>query len=285
LLALDYFLESPAYSFQITDPRTAVDVVVFLMIALVLGGLNGQLREALQRTEQARAAAESAIRARDEALAVVSHDLRTPLTAIQATAEVLERSELLDDALRRSLLRNIQAEADRLARFIVDALALGRLDAGVTPRLVDCEIGEIASAVLDQCLPVLGDRPVVFDVSDELPVVRCDPALLERALGNLLTNIADHTPEGTLVSIQSDSDVKHLRLKIGDAGPGIPPLDRERIFMKFERLDNASRGAGLGLALAQAAIVAQGGRLWVADSQWGGAEFVVELPVARPQLG
>jgi two-component system sensor histidine kinase KdpD len=280
-LVLDYFFEYPAYSFEITDGRTAVDMGVFLLIALLLGVLNGRLRESLRRTQQARAEAESAIRARDDALAVISHDLRTPVTAIQASvAALLGDEQYGSEPPRQRLLHNIEAEVALLDQFIVDALVLGRLEAGVAPRLVDCDAGEIASVVVDRCLPVLAGRDVQFNIPDDLPEVNCDPTLLERSLGNLLLNAAYHTPAGTPVRLDCRRVGECLRLEVSDAGPGIPPEARERVFNKFERLDSTARGAGLGLALARAALEAQNGRLWVEESDWGGARFVLLLPLA-----
>jgi len=101
---------------------------------------------------------------------------------------------------------------------------------------------------------------------------------LHQALGNLLENAALHTPPGTSVSVAAQLNGADLRVVVADTGPGIPAGASERIFEKFERLDATSAGAGLGLAIARAAIVAQGGRLWVEPNPGGGARFVLLLP-------
>ncbi|MBV9896510.1 MAG: PAS domain-containing sensor histidine kinase [Chloroflexi bacterium] len=279
-LALDYFFESPAYSLAVSDPRTLLESLAYVLIAVLLGTLNAQLRRARIRAETSLAEARAAVRARDEALAAVSHDMRTPLTAIRATVAALEEA---DDSLpvesRRRLLRNVAGETQRLERFIADALALGRIEAGIQPNLTLNAPGEVVSAILDRRMPVLAGREISFDAPDTLPLVCFDPALLEQALGNLLDNVAAHTPPGTQVSVSGRIDqTGQLRLEVADSGPGIPPADRERIFRKFERLRDATSGAGLGLAIARAAIEAQGGQLWVESGPLGGACFVVRLP-------
>jgi two-component system sensor histidine kinase KdpD len=279
-LVLDYFFESPAYSLAVSDPRTLLDSAAYVIIAILLGSLNAQLRRARARAEASLADARLAVRARDEALAAVSHDMRTPLTAIRATVAALEEA---DDSVtaetRRLLLGNIAAESQRLERFITDALALGRIEAGIQPNCTLNAPGEVASAILDRRMPVLTGRNISFDVPDTLPLVCFDPALLDQALGNLLDNVAAHTPPGTEVSITGGmDDTGQLRLEVSDAGPGIAPADRERIFHKFERLHDAVPGAGLGLTIARAATEAQGGRLWVESSRLGGARFVLCLP-------
>jgi two-component system sensor histidine kinase KdpD len=177
------------------------------------------------------------------------------------------------------LLGTIEAEADRLVHFVSDALAMTRLDAGITPDRQWNALGEIVSAVLDRVGPVLGDRPVMFDVPDTLPLGRFDAGLLDQALSNLLENVAAHTPPGTPVSIIGRIQDDCVRLVVGDAGPGIPLAARERVFGKFQRLNDSGFGTGLGLAIARAATTAQGGALLIEDSPLGGAQFTLVVPI------
>jgi len=176
------------------------------------------------------------------------------------------------------LLANIEADADRLMRFVSAALALNRLERSVAPQREWNALGEVASAALDRMSPLLGDRPVQFSIPDTMPLMQFDAWLLDQALGNLLENAAVHTPPGTPVSVDARLEGPDLKLVVADTGPGIPPEARERIFEKFERLSVDEPGAGLGLSIARAAIVAQGGRLWVDDNPGGGARFIVSLP-------
>ena len=219
--------------------------------------------------------------ARDDSMAAVSHELRTPLTAIKTSVYSLrDRALLLPADQRDGLLSSIETEADRLAHFVSGALALRRLENGLDPQWELSGPGEVASAVLDRFLPVLGTRPVRFIVSDDLPLVRIDAGLLDQALSALLDNVAVHTPPGTPVTIEGDIAGRDLRLTVSDAGPGVPADARERIFDKYERLNHTSPGVGLGLAIARAAAEAQGGRLWAEDSPQGGAQFVLVIPNA-----
>jgi K+-sensing histidine kinase KdpD len=279
-LALDYFFEYPADSFAVSDIRTVLDSLVYVCVALLLSSLNAQLRGARNRAEAARGEAEAAVRARDEALTAVSHDMRTPLTAIRTTVAALQDGdEHMPDGTRRRLLGNIASESERLEHFIGDALALGRIEAGVRPAPTLNAPGEVVSAILDRHVHLLRGRSITFDVPDSLPLVCFDAALLEQTLGNLLDNVAAHTPPGTEVAIRGRIDqTGSLRLEVADSGPGIPPEARERVFHKFERLDSHAPGAGLGLTLARAAIQAQHGQLWAEPSASGGACFVVCLP-------
>jgi K+-sensing histidine kinase KdpD len=280
-LALDFFFEYPPYSFAVAALGTSLDLIAFLFVAFLLGGLNARLRGARRRASAAREEAVHALRARDEALAIVSHDLRTPLTAIKTSVSTLRNPGApLTDGTRRELLGTIEAEADRLVHFVSDALALTRLESGIAPDRQWNALGEIVSAVLDRVMPTLGERVVTFDVPDTLPLARFDAGLLDQALSNLLENVGVHTPPGTPVGIVGRVEDGSIHVEVSDAGPGIPPEERERVFGKFERLSDGGFGTGLGLAIARAATEAQGGQLQIADSPLGGVRFMICLPNA-----
>ncbi len=271
--------ECPAYSLEISDARTLLESAAYLVIAVLLGSLNAQLRRARVRAEGSLSEVRAAIQARDDALAAVSHDMRTPLTAIQATVAALQEADEGVSDSGRQLLSNIASESRRLEHFIADALALGRIEAGVRPNYTLNAPGEVVSAILDRHMPVLTGREITFDVPDALPLVWFDVSLLEQAMGNLLDNVAAHTPSDTRISVTGCIDAHgRLRLEVADSGPGVAPADRERIFLRFERLHDEAPGAGLGLTLARAAVEAQGGHLWVEPSRPGGACFVLCLP-------
>jgi K+-sensing histidine kinase KdpD len=284
--SLDLFFESPRFLIEVSDPRTSIDLIAFLVVSVTLGWLNAKLRSARDRADAARLEAEKALRARDEALAIVSHDLRTPLTAIKtAISTVRNPGTPLAEMTRLELLGTIEAEADRLVHFVGDALALSRLEAGVSPNRQWNALDEVVSAALDRSGQVLGERPITFDVPDNLPLARFDAGLLVQALANLLENVGAHTPAGAPVAITGRIDSGTLRLEVNDGGPGIPSEARDRVFNKFERLDEHGPGAGLGLAIARAATEAQGGQLRLEDSALGGARFVLLLPGAVPDPG
>lgn len=280
-LSLDFFFEYPPYSFEVSALGTSLDLIAFIMVAALLGTLNARLHLARQRALAARRGAEEALKARDEALAIVSHDLRTPLTAIKTSVSTLRNPGMpLSEITRLDLLGTIESEADRLTHFVGDALAMSRLEAGIAPDPQWNALGEIVSAVVDRLAPVLGDRPLRYDVPDTLPLARFDAGLLDQVLSNILENVAVHTPAGTQVAIVGRVDAAAVRIEVDDAGPGIAIDDRERIFAKFARLHEGNVGTGLGLAIARAATQAQGGTIYIEDSCFGGARFVMVIPNA-----
>lgn len=279
IVSLDFFFEDPRYSLEIQTLGTSLDLVAFVFVAAFLGSLTARLRTAQHRATQARLQAEAALESRDEALALVSHDLRTPLTAIKTSVStLLNPGTPLRDTTRRELLSTIEAEADRLVRFVSDALAVTRLEGGIAPDRQWNALGEIAVAALDRLSPILGDRPVTFDVPDTLPLARFDASLLDQALRNVLENVGVHTPPGSPVEIVGRVEDGTVRVEVSDGGPGIPIAARKRVFDKFERLDSSGVGTGLGLAIARAATEAQGGSMRIEDSPLGGVRVVLQVP-------
>jgi K+-sensing histidine kinase KdpD len=278
-LSLDFFFEEPPFIFSVTSLGTAFDLIAFAIVSILLGILNARLRNARERAYAARRDAELALVARDEALAIVSHDLRTPLTAIKTSVSTLRNPGApLQEGTRTELLGTIEAEADRLVHFVADALAMTRLESGIAPDPQWNALGEIVSAVLDRVTPVLGERPVTYDVPDTLPLARFDASLMQQALTNVLENVGRHTPPGTPVAILGRIEDGTVRVEVSDAGPGIPVEARERVFAKFQRLADDSFGTGLGLAIARAATTAQGGQVLIEDSPLGGVRFVMLVP-------
>ncbi|MBV9169178.1 MAG: DUF4118 domain-containing protein [Chloroflexi bacterium] len=282
-LAIDYFFELPPYTLAVSSARTILDVASFLLVAILLGSLNARLRASNEQFRLQRDKAEAAVNARDELMATVSHGLRTPLTVIKGALYTLgDPSIQLSTDEREQLVSSSQAEADRLERFVSETLALRRLENSVSPRWGWIAPSELVSAVLDRWMPSLGLRPIDFCVPGDLPSVRVDAGLIDQALSVLLENVAVYTPPETQVKIDATVRDGELRLTVSDNGPGIPDRDRERVFAKYERLDESSPGLGLGLAIARAAVEVQGGRLWIEDAPLGGATFVLAVPAAGP---
>ena len=211
-------------------------------------------------------------------LRAVSHDLRTPLTAIVAAGEAIASPTLTDEE-RRELGSVITAESTRLSRLIDNLLDLSRLEGGAAdPRPAWCSIEEVINAAVDDLrLP-----PARFSLSldPDLPLVRADAAQLERAFANLLENGVRYSG-GHPVSVRARVTGGRLLIRVVDRGPGIPPAQRDRVFEPFYRAGSESaghRGSGLGLAIVRGFMEANGGRVWVESLPGQGTSFVVEFP-------
>ena len=215
-------------------------------------------------------------------LQAVSHDLRTPLASIKASVTGLMAGDVGFSAEdRASLLDTIDISADRLDRVVGNLLDMSRLQAGATRvTLVATPLEEVVAAALGG-IDIPNDR-LVIDVSDSLPMVLTDAALLERAVANLVSNALVWSPPGVPVRIDAAQVKGHLQLRVVDRGPGIPREERARIFEPFQRLGDRSTdaGVGLGLAIARRFVEVTGGTLEVDDTPGGGTTFTIRIPMA-----
>jgi two-component system, OmpR family, sensor histidine kinase KdpD len=211
-------------------------------------------------------------------LRAVSHDLRTPLTAILAAAEPLG-APTIDDAERRELADGVQLEAQRLSRLIDQLLDLSRLEADAVRAHPDwISLDEVLRAAVDH---VATPAEFKLSIADPLPLVRADAAQLERAFANLLENSARHAG-GHPVSVRARQVGNRVLVRIVDRGPGIPATQLERVFEPFYRSGNdrtGHRGSGLGLAIARGFLEVNGARVWAESLPNQGTSFVVELPL------
>ena len=215
-------------------------------------------------------------------LRAVSHDLRTPLASIKASASTLLADDLhLDDETVHQLHQTIDEEVDRLNELVSNLLAMSRLQAGAL-QLAYTDVG--LDEVVGRALVSLGDRAggVVVDVPDSLPRVRVDPALAERAVANVVDNALAWSPPEQPVRIEAAVVGDDVVLRVIDRGPGISPADRRRVFQPFQRLGDAQSrgGVGLGLAVARGFTEAIGGELQLEDTPGGGTTMTFVFRVA-----
>lgn len=219
-----------------------------------------------------------------------SHELRSPLTALKGEIELALRRERDGVEYRRVLESNLE-EVDRLARLADDLLTLARADAGaMRPRLQATDAARRIRAVAER-LSAAADRKGVrigVDAPGSVDAL-LDPGLFDRMLWNLLENAVKHSPEAGTIGVRLERSGDELVIEVDDAGPGIRPENRDRIFDRFFRADEARTafdhggGTGLGLSIVRAIVDAHAGRIEVGAGPRGGALFRVILPaVPRP---
>lgn len=227
-------------------------------------------------------------RLRNSLLASISHDLRTPLTALVGSADtlLLAQPPLLE--AQADLARGIRQQARRMATLVDNLLDMARLQAGgVTLNRQWHSVEELVGSALQQESSLLARHKVEVQLPADLPLVRIDAVLLERVLCNLLENAAKYTPPGTLVEIGARSANGELEVWVADNGPGLQPGSEEKIFGKFVRgeKESATPGVGLGLSICRAIVEAHGGSIRAGSQPGGGARFAFTLPLeAAPAL-
>jgi two-component system sensor histidine kinase KdpD len=268
--------------------RRLQERVVPALEALLSAGLE---REALQEGVVETAALRQADVVKTALLRAVSHDLRSPLTAISAAGEAIALPGISAEE-REELASVIVGETRRLSRLVENLLDLSRLEAGAAePRREWMSMEEVIERALEDLLGPRPARPEEFQLSidRDLPLVRADSTQLERALVNVLENARRHSG-GHPVSVRARAvramggEGGRLIVRVVDRGPGIPPVQVERVFEPFYRAGTARggrRGSGLGLAIARGFTEANGGSLHVESLPGQGATFVFELPLER----
>jgi PAS domain S-box-containing protein len=225
---------------------------------------------------------------RQDLVATVSHEVRTPLAAIYGSALTLTRDDLvLEPALHRKLLEVIVEEASRLADIVNDLLLASQLDAGqFVVRIERCDARMLAESVVEGARTHLPENVTVevVDAAEVLPPVAADEGQLRQILGNLIDNAVRYSPEGGDVRIRLERADAHVRFAIADQGLGIPTAERSRIFEKFYRLDphmaRGIGGTGLGLYISRELVRRVKGRIWVEPNDGRGSVFYVEIPAA-----
>jgi two-component system sensor histidine kinase KdpD len=249
----------------------------------VVPALSAMLGMALERERLVGEAVQTEGLRRSEAvktavLRAVSHDLRSPVTAMIAAGSAVRAPELTPSE-RDELGRLVVAEGGRLARLIDDLLDLSKLEAQtVAPRLMECSVEEVIDAALASQPSEAG-----FEVRIDpgTPSVRADFVQIERVLANLMENASRYS-DGEPVIIRARPVGDRAIIRVIDRGPGIPGADQERIFEPFYRAGSSvgepHPGSGLGLAIAKGFVEANGGRIWVESRPGRGSTFVIELP-------
>jgi two-component system sensor histidine kinase KdpD len=225
-------------------------------------------------------------RTRNALLSAVSHDLKTPLSAIIAAGTTLvDEHSNLDLATRSELTHTIVEAAERLDGLVTNLLSATRLESGTIVLTKSVEaLDELIGAVLSRFAERLGTRVVELDVPADLPFLSVDPKLIELVLINLVENALRYTPEETALHISARRAQGEVVVHVADEGAGISEVEREKVFEKFFRGSLARSndgGAGLGLMICRAAVRAHGGRILAKGRLGGGACIEFSLPIAE----
>src|SRR4051794_5068576 len=238
----------------------------------------------LEREHEARTAAEAAVRARDEVLRIVAHDIGNSLSAVKIHALVLERTLPAGDGearKRTGAIRDLTAQMDRLRQDLLDVAAIeaGRL--AVEP--VELEVGAVVAEAVEALAGGAGEKGVALSstAEDGLPRVFADRERVLQVLANMVGNAVKFTPAGGRVEVAAVREGGEVRVAVHDTGPGIAPDDLPHVFARFWQARSTRRaGAGLGLAIARGIVEAHGGTISADSTPGEGSTFAFTVPVA-----
>jgi two-component system, OmpR family, sensor histidine kinase KdpD len=231
--------------------------------------------EVAERSADAEAASRAEV-AKTAILHAISHDLRSPITAVATAASALRTSQL-SDADRAGLIAAIESESARLARLVGDLLDLSRIEAGaVAPQPDWCDVADVAMSAAGRFHHTC---QIVFNVPSDLPLVRVDAVQLERVFSNLIENAVKFSASDSPVEITGGAGPAWVTIRVVDSGPGIPREQRRHIFEPFFRGRRGGSGSGLGLAICRGFVEANGGRIVVQSNAGSGTSFAVSFPI------
>jgi two-component system sensor histidine kinase KdpD len=241
--------------------------------------------EVLQRTDALRAAL----------LSSVSHDLRTPLTAIKAAASSLLQEDVQwNEEERQGFAQAIEREADRLNRLVSNLLDMSRIEEGaLKPEKEEYSLAELIHDVLGRLEPLLKGRVVHTHLPPgDLLLVELDYLEIDQVLTNLIENAVRYTPKGSPIEVSAHIEGEQIVVSVADRGPGIPSADLGRVFDKFYRVLHGQHpagfpmGSGLGLAVCKGLVEGHGGRIWAEQREGGGLIMFLTLPAGgRERIG
>lgn len=226
-------------------------------------------------------------RLKSDFIHTISHDLRSPLTAIMGYIELLERVGPLNDQ-QKQFVKHVQNSAQNITMLVNDLLDLGRIEAGFDTRKDEVSLEQILQFTVDNLGRQIIDKKLDFSVTvdPDIPVLRGNPIRLRQMVDNLLVNAVKYTPENGKVAVSLRREDSQVVFEVSDTGVGIPATDQPHIFEKFYRASNAPKGTpgtGLGLAIVRSIVENHQGRIWVESSVGVGTKFVVVLPALVEQ--
>jgi len=228
--------------------------------------------------------AQEAVRAREEVVAIVSHDLKNPLNAILMSAGLLRRSSA--DLVRvHQQADAIERSVHRMRSLVRDLLDLARLEAGrFTLDRQSHAVGPLATEALALLQPLAQQKGLLLE-TDTVPAgtarALCDRERVLQVFSNLVGNAIAFTPQGGRVTVQARANDSEIAFSVADTGPGIPPDEQRLVFDRFWKSRSSRQGTGLGLSIAKGIVEAHGGRIWVESRQGEGALFLFTLPAAN----
>jgi signal transduction histidine kinase len=230
-------------------------------------------------------------RLREDFIASVSHDLRTPLTALQAGLGMLQLS--LDDRMREDeqhLLGTSRRNSERLSLLVDDLLIYNRLEMGAMRLDYDrMDLSSVLTSAISTITPLLQEMNDHIELAITTSTLYFgDARRIEQMLINLLANACEHTSAGTAIHIAIEVAKDRMLITISDDGPGVPPEDLERIFLPFHQVNASHRGSGLGLAIARRIAELHGGEVWaqnrLEEANMRGMSFFVALPIVQEEV-
>lgn len=286
MFVFNFFFLPPVGRLTIAGPENWVTFVAFISAALIVSQLSSAVERRAREAVASRNQLELVQQKADftsTLLASLSHDLRTPLTAIQVAITNLQNYSLTDEA-RHEQVRVAEAELGRLSRLFTAILDMARIDsASLSPEREWVTPSDVIDAALADLRPLLIGRALKVEASEDV-LVNVDPRLTSAALSHLIENAAQYSPAATPIEIYGSVGADALELTVTDHGSGIDPAELPQLFDRFyrgKRQQSRPAGTGMGLAITRGLLAVEQGRVIGENTPAGGARFTISIPAAQ----
>lgn len=279
-LIWNYFFIPPIFTFHINNAEDLLMFLLYFIIALVNAVLNFKIRKEEKKARD-KEDKEKTIKLYNTLLNSLSHELRTPISTIIGAVDTLkENKDKLSSQNQFELLNEIDTASIRLNRQVENLLNMSRLETGMLkPNMDWVDTNDLINSVI-QKLGDIKNRSIEFKQNESLPLFKFDRGLIEQVLLNLIHNAINYTPQNSSIVIIASQILNNCVISVSDSGNGIPEIERNKVFEKFYRLPHTKAGgSGLGLSIVKGFVEAHNGTIKIESSEYGGANFIVSLPV------
>ena len=284
-LIWDFFFIPPRFTFTVGTVEDRVLLLMYFVIAMINAVLTNKIRK-IEKAVKERDEKEKSVKFYNTLLNSLSHELRTPITTILGSSDNLQNSERLSEEDKAILINEISIASVRLNQQVENLLNMSRLESGVFRVKKDwCDIKELVYKTLQRLEPNLQKYRLAVEIPEQLPLFRLDFGLMEQVVYNLIINATQHTPEGTLITIQADCIRDKLVLTLADNGTGFPQNEIPNVFDKFYRLKGSpTGGTGLGLSIVKGFVEAHHGAVRLENLPVRGSKFTIEIPAEKTYI-
>ncbi len=285
-LVWNFFFIPPTYAFVIQSAEDTLLFIMYFVVALINAVLTFKVRQ-FEKKAQDKEGREKTIDLYNTMLNSLSHELRTPISTIIGSVDMIKGNpNKLTDQDRTELINEIELAGLRLDSQVGNLLDMSRLEAGVLqPKMDWCDLNELIYKVVDEVKEGRPEREIQFDANDDLPLFRTDQGLVSQAVRNILQNAIQHTPTDTIVKIKVERTQEGFSIVITDNGKGFPDDQIHAVFEKFYRLPHAaSGGIGLGLSIVKGFAEVLSGSVKLENVPTGGAKFAIIIPAEASEM-
>lgn len=280
----NFFFIPPLYTFEIGNTEDVLMFLLYFLIALVNAVLTFKIREAEKKARD-KEEKEKELQLYNTLLNSLSHELRTPISAILGSVDMLKEGiQKLSSESQAELLNEIEIAASRLNRQVENILNMSRLESGMLkPKMDWTDMNELVNNAIHKLLPT--NHQLVFQNNEALPLFKLDSGLTAEIVYNVLLNAVQYTPTNSLIEIDVKHQDKDCVIVVSDNGHGFANEEIPLVFNKFYRLPNTKTGgSGLGLSIVKGFAEAQNGTVKLESNQRGGATFIIEIPAETSYL-